>query len=81
MRLRLHIFRNDLPALKVVWNTTGLKPGADEIVSSLLSSINDIIPLESSNRGLEDCVVEVGGFEALHFQEISAVFKEDDEVV
>jgi hypothetical protein len=81
MRLRLHILRNDLPAVKVMWNTTSLKPGVDEIVSNLLNSINDIIPLEGSSWGLEDYVVELGGFEVLHFQEISAVFKEDDEVV
>jgi hypothetical protein len=81
MRLRLHILRNDLPEVKVMWNTTSLKPSVDEIVSSLLNSINDIIPLESSNWGLEDYVVELGGFEVLHFQEIAAVFKEDDEVV
>jgi hypothetical protein len=81
MRLRLHILRNDLPAVKVMWNTTSLKTGVDEIVSSLLNSINDIIPLESSCWGLEDYVVELGGFEVLHFQEIAAVFKEDDEVV
>ena len=82
MRLRLHILRNDLPAVKIVWNTaTSTTPGVDAIVSNLLAAVNIVIPLDGSSWGLEDYVVELGGFEVLHFQEISPIFKEDDEVV
>lgn len=82
MRLRLHVLRNELPAVKTIWETAKhLRPGVDNIVSSLLASVSTVIPLEDSTWGLEDYVVELGGFEVLHFQELSSVFKEDDEVV
>ncbi|KAL9013604.1 MAG: hypothetical protein Q9173_001721, partial [Seirophora scorigena] len=46
----------------------------------LLEQVNDIIPLESEEWGLEDYAVEVGGFECLHFHEANQVLKENDEV-
>jgi hypothetical protein len=81
MRLRLQIYRNRMPVVKMMWDTTALKPGTDAIISNLLHAINDIIPLEGSTCGLEDYIVELGGFEVLHFQLVTSVFKEDDEVV
>lgn len=81
MRLRLQIFRNGLPVVKLIWETTArLQPGTDEIVSNLLASVNEIFPLEGSTIGLEEYVVELDGFEVLHFQELSTVFKNDDTV-
>ncbi|KAL8647672.1 MAG: hypothetical protein Q9210_005411, partial [Variospora velana] len=49
-------------------------------ISQLLEQVNDIVPLESEEWGLEDYIVEVGGFECLHFQEANQVLKEHDEV-
>jgi hypothetical protein len=64
-----------------MWKTALLQPVANQIVSTLLKSINDIIILQGSNTELTDYVVEVGGIEVLHFHKMSAVFKEDEEVV
>ncbi|KAL9028583.1 MAG: hypothetical protein Q9196_003072 [Gyalolechia fulgens] len=54
--------------------------GKELTISQLLEQVNDIIPLESGEWGLEDYMVEVGGFECLHFLETSQVLKEGDEV-
>ncbi|KAI4286580.1 MAG: hypothetical protein L6R35_004163, partial [Caloplaca aegaea] len=54
--------------------------GDTSTISQLLEQVNDIIPLESEEWGLEDYIVEVGGFECLHFQETNQVLKENDEV-
>jgi hypothetical protein len=64
-----------------MWNTTLLQPVSNQIVSTLLKSINDIIVLQGSNTDLTNYVVELGGLEVLHFCKMSAVFKEDEEVV
>ena len=42
--------------------------------------MNDVIPLESEDWGLEDYAVEVRGFECLHFSELGQLLREDDEV-
>ncbi|KAF8541467.1 hypothetical protein BDD12DRAFT_908661 [Trichophaea hybrida] len=82
MRLKLQIFRNELPVVKLIWETTTrLKSGTDHIVSNLLASIDEVFPLEGSTWGLEDYVVELDGYEVLHFQELSTAFKDDDTVV
>jgi hypothetical protein len=81
MRLRLHIVRKDLPARKVLWTSTSPEPSVGDDVSSLLRSINGVIPLQSANCRLEDYVVELDGFEVLGFQKVSAVFEKDDVVV
>ena len=68
--------------MKLLWETdTALNPGLDNIVSNLLTAVNTVIPLEVAAWGLEDYVVELAGFEVLHFHLVSTVFKEDDEVV
>ena len=62
-------------------------------VAQLLEDINDVVPLETAETsvglndepcgqwGLEDYVVEVGGFECLHFMETDGLLKDGDEVV
>lgn len=84
MRLHLTVQRNGLPAARILWTTGGQDPAHSSAetatISQLLEQVNDIIPLESEEWGLEDYAVEVGGFECLHFQEASQVLKEDDEV-
>ena len=54
--------------------------GASATISQLLEQVNEILPLESEDWGIEDYAVEVGGFECLHFSELSQILKEDDEV-
>lgn len=85
MRLQLTIQRHALPPVRILWTTSVLGPpysaaGTESTISQFLEQINDIIPLESREWGLEDYTVEVGGFECLHFLEIGQVLKEGDEV-
>ncbi|KZF24313.1 hypothetical protein L228DRAFT_245223 [Xylona heveae TC161] len=84
MRLRLSIHRNGLPVTNVLW-TVGqtasyVAATANTTISQLLDNVNEIIPLESEEWGLEDYVVEVRGFECLHFCELGSVLKDEDEV-
>ncbi|KAL8871420.1 MAG: hypothetical protein Q9174_002744, partial [Haloplaca sp. 1 TL-2023] len=86
MRLQLTVQRHALPAVRILWTTELTGPlssstGPGTTISQLLSQINDIIPLESEDWGLEDYTVEVRGFECLHFSETAEVLKEDDEVI
>ncbi|KAL8850515.1 MAG: hypothetical protein Q9221_004563 [Calogaya cf. arnoldii] len=85
MRLRLTIHRHGLPPARVLWTVADVRPphsaaGPERTVAQLLEEVNEIIPLESEDWGLEDYAVEVGGFECLHFSGTSQVLKEDDEV-
>lgn len=82
MRLNLAIRRNGLPEAKVVWP---VPLEENPTVSKLLEQVNDIIPLESSDWGLEDYAVELSApdgsnFECLHFQLVRTVLKEGDHV-
>ncbi|KAL8629218.1 hypothetical protein Q9189_005069 [Teloschistes chrysophthalmus] len=85
MRLQLTIQRHGLPSARIIW-AIDLIPvsagttGSEATISQLLEQINDIIPLESTDWGLEDYTLEVGGFECLHFSQASRVLKEDDNV-
>ncbi|KAI9682954.1 MAG: hypothetical protein M1829_006390 [Trizodia sp. TS-e1964] len=78
MRIRLVVQRNGLPITRLIWT---VESGDSSTISQLLEQINDIIPLESGEWGLEDYSVEVQGFECLHFQELTSVLKEDDEIL
>ena len=85
MRIRLIVQRHSLPPAHVLWTVGVTRPpytaaGASVTVSQLLEQVNDVIPLESEEWGLEDYAVEVEGFECLHFSELAQVLKEDDEV-
>ncbi|KAL8654489.1 MAG: hypothetical protein Q9226_003421 [Calogaya cf. arnoldii] len=85
MRLRLTVQRHGLPPARVLWTIGAVHPphsaaGPEPTVAQLLEQVNEIIPLESGDWGLEDYAVEVGGFECLHFSGTSQVLKEDDEV-
>lgn len=78
--------RHSLPPVQLLWTIAPYGPirppyadaGASFTISQLLEQISEIIPLESEDWGLEDYAVEVGGFECLHFSEISHILKEDD---
>ncbi len=61
-------------------------------IAQLLEDVNEVLPLETQVRdvdsqcgggqwGLEDYVVEVEGFECLHFMEVDGLLRDGDEVV
>lgn len=84
MRLRLTIRRHGLPETPVIWVVdTSTAP----TVYQLLEQVNETIPIESDGEwGLEDYAVEIKGvsgvnYECLHFQPVSCVMKEEDEVM
>ncbi|KAL8767283.1 MAG: hypothetical protein Q9194_006033, partial [Teloschistes cf. exilis] len=77
--------RHGLPSARIIWatdliNVSAATTGSETTISQLLEQVNDIIPLESTDWGLEDYTIEVGGFECLHFSQASRVLKEDDNV-
>lgn len=83
LRLRLVVQRHALPEVRVV---LALKLDNDPTIANLLEQVNDIIPLESGDWGLEDYTVELRdsdghAFDCLHFQPVSAVLKNDEEVL
>ncbi len=94
MRLQLLIQRHSLPVVAII-HTTGTGPSSHTksrfaTVFDLLSDVNDLVTLESSDGewGLDDYVVEVAAtgdqqlsYECLHFQTLESVLREDDEVV
>jgi hypothetical protein len=86
MRLQVSVERYSLPATNIVFTTSALGPSPatsspDATIAQLLEDVNDIVPLESANWGLEDYAVEVNGYECLHFSPIDAVLRDDDQVV
>lgn len=86
MRLQLIVQRHGLPPVQVLWTlASAVRPpllavGNGITISQFLEQVNDVLPLESEEWGLEDYSVEVRGFECLHFSELNQVLKEDDEV-
>ena len=82
MRLLLSIKRHGLPPTNVLWKVRSppAPQGAGLTISQFLEQVNDIIPLEADDWGLDDYAVEVRGFECLHFSELHHILKEDDEV-
>ena len=83
LRLRLVIRRHGLPEVRLVFS---LALHSDPTVVKLLEQVNETVPIESSDWGLEDYVVELrdlegNAFECLHFQEIRAILRQDDEVL
>ncbi|APA07561.1 hypothetical protein SS1G_00933 [Sclerotinia sclerotiorum 1980 UF-70] len=84
MRLRLNVRRYNLPDCPIIWNVN--TSTSTPTVSELLDQINDVIPIESTEWGMEDYAVEVKGkegvnYECLHFQPVGKVMKEEDEVI
>jgi hypothetical protein len=83
MRLRLVIRRHALPEERVVF---GVRLENDPTIANLLEQVNEDIPLESTEWGLEDYVVELRdaagrSFDCMHFQQVSVVLKSDEEVL
>jgi len=80
MRLRLTVQRNGLPAANILWSVPETNSAQAYTITRLLEDVNHIIPLEAEHWGLEHYVVEVGGFECLHFMPVTNALKEDDYV-
>ena len=90
MRLQILIQRNALPPIRNIFNTTSstntsLKP--IHTVADLLTALDAVIPIESDHWGFEDYAVEAclndnqeSYYEVFHWQVVSDVFKEDDEL-
>ena len=84
MRLRLIIQRPELPPVKLLWDTdTGFHASDEKLVSTLIARVHDVFPLlfQDTGYGLEGYVVEIDGFECLHFQPVEKVFKDGDQVM
>jgi hypothetical protein len=77
MRLRLNILRHKLPPISLLWTVPASKP---QTIAQLLEDVNHIVPLEAETWGLEDYILELGGFECLHFSNVAELLKDDDEV-
>jgi hypothetical protein len=78
MRLRISIQRHSLPPTNILWNVPETNSPLAYTIARLLEDVNHIVPLEAEHWGLEDYVVEVQGFECLHFSPVSQALKEDD---
>ncbi|KAI2465386.1 hypothetical protein F4781DRAFT_409424 [Annulohypoxylon bovei var. microspora] len=82
MRLRIVVRRDGFPEVRLIWNVSLEN---DPTISKLLEKVNETIPLEIEQRGLENYVVELHdddgtSFECLHFQPVRSVLKPDDRV-
>ncbi|KAL9479532.1 hypothetical protein ACSS6W_004318 [Trichoderma asperelloides] len=83
IRLRLVIRRHGLPEIKLVWPCSCAE---DVTIAKVLEQVNEVIPLESGEWGLEDYAVELedgkgGSFECLHFQQVGRILKDEDQVI
>lgn len=80
MRLRVSVLRHRLPPTNIVWAVPSTVSSQAYTITRLLEDINNIIPLEAEEWGLEHYVVEIGDFECLHFSPVAQVLKDEDEV-
>ncbi|KAK1982263.1 hypothetical protein LZ30DRAFT_590909 [Colletotrichum cereale] len=83
LRLRLVVRRHGVPDVKLLWNAIA---DEDLTISKLLAQINEVVPLESGEWGLEDYAVELkdvsgDAFECVHYHLVSKVLKDDDQVL
>ncbi|TKA76741.1 hypothetical protein B0A49_02711 [Cryomyces minteri] len=63
----------------MLWNT-GDEKTSSTTVAQFLEQVNEIVPLEAEQWGFEDYVVEITGYECLHFQKLESVCKDEDVV-
>lgn len=80
MRLRLNVQRHQLPPVNILWSVSGDSENRIDTVAQLVEQVNEVIPLESEDWGLEDYVVQVGEFECLHYSQLSSILKDEDRV-
>ncbi|KAK7744639.1 GTP cyclohydrolase II [Cytospora paraplurivora] len=82
LRLRLVVRRNGLPDSRILFN---IPLAHDPTIANLVELVNDTIPLETEEWGLEDYAVELHdkdghAFECLHFQPVASLLDKDDQV-
>ncbi|TID26355.1 hypothetical protein E2P81_ATG00831 [Venturia nashicola] len=80
MRIRLCVRRNGLPDANLLWPAVEQVNGSKQKIADLLTAVNETMPLESLDWTLEDYVVEIAGFECLHWQFLGHVLKDEDQV-
>ena len=80
MRIQLSIHRQNLPSVNLLWAVPDDQTRPITI-AQLLEDVNNIVPLESEEWGLEDYVAQLGKFECLHFSHVQELLKEDDHLV
>ncbi|KAG6071811.1 hypothetical protein E4U16_005865 [Claviceps sp. LM84 group G4] len=83
IRLRLAVRRHGVPEVKLVWPC---ERSADLTIAKLVASVNEVVPLECSEWGLEDYAVELVGaagdrYECLHFQLVAQILKDEDQLI
>lgn len=78
MRIQLTVERNGLPATNILWPINVEENGTKMIVSRLLAKVDEAVPLETAEWPMEDYIVQVNGFECLHYQSLADVLKDDD---
>jgi hypothetical protein len=83
LRLRLVVRRHALPEVRVVF---AVQLDTDPTIANLLEQVNEVIPLESNDWGMEDYNVELcdstgHGFDCVHFQQVAGILKNDEEVL
>ena len=81
MRIKLTVQRNKLEPVDVLWTISeDSYKSTTHTISRWLSEVDEVIPLESEDWGLEDYVVHIQGFECLHFKNTGHVFRDGDHV-
>lgn len=81
MRIRLTVQRHKLEPVDLLWTISeDLYKSHNHTISRWLSEVDEVVPLEADEWGLEDYVVHVQGFECLHFKKTGDVFREGDHV-
>ena len=74
--------RHCLPETPIIWSVDN----ESTTIAKLLENVNEVIPIESGEWGLEDYAVDLKGsngvnYECLHFEQVGKVMKEEDEVM
>jgi len=81
MRIRLVVHRPELAPTRLWWPLAdALQRNPHYSISDLITSVNDIFPLDNTVVGLEDYVVELDNAEFLHFMNVGNVFRDGDEI-
>ena len=83
LRLRLVVRRHGLPEARILFN---VPLDNDPTIAQLVELVNESIPLESDDWGLDDYTVELHAkdghaFECLHFQSVASILEKDDEIL
>lgn len=83
LRIRLIVRRHGLPEARILFN---VPLDNDPTIAQLVEHVNESIPLENEDWGLDDYAVELHAkdghaFECLHFQSVASILEKDDEIL